>query len=30
MENYFKKPPTFETKNENHLVNLSQDLFINL
>jgi hypothetical protein len=29
-KNYFKKPATFENKNENHPVNLSQDLSINL
>ena len=29
-KNYFKKRNTFETKNENHPVNLSQDLSINL
>jgi hypothetical protein len=28
-KNYFKKPPTFEKKNENHPVNFFQDLFIN-
>ena len=30
MENYFKKPGTFEKENENHPVNLLQDLSINL
>ena len=29
-KNYFKKPITFENKNENHPVNLSQDLSSNL
>jgi putative transposase len=29
-KNYFKKRNTFENKNENHPVNLSQDLSINL
>jgi len=29
-KNYFKKPVTFENKNENHPVNLLQDLSINL
>ncbi len=29
-KNYFKKPATFENKNENHPVNLLQDLSINL
>jgi hypothetical protein len=29
-KNYFKKRNTFENKNENHHVNLSQDLSINL
>lgn len=29
-KNYFKKPPTFEKKNENQSVNLLQDLSVNL